>query len=149
MSVLNLSFFRKLINKPAIPAGTVNKKSLLLRVLLIERDEHDRKKIGELLHRSFEIIEFDDEFEAVNYVRRNHVDIALINDAVLENINAGRILYLLRENTTTPFRAFALTSHFSELQRAYLKTAGFEHVLAKPMNEISFNDLVYFNKVLH
>lgn len=149
MSALNLNFFRNLINWPAPTVQPAIEKTSLPRVLVIEHNELDRRTLTHALRQSFEVVDFGDEFDAVAYVRRNHVDVALINDAVLQNINAGRILYSLRENSKDPFRAFALTAHFSELQRAYLTTAGFEQVLPKPMNPMMFSDLFYFNKVLN
>ena len=150
MSALNFNFFRNLIQWPASAHETVpDQKTSLPRVMLIESNEIDRRTVGQILRQSFEVVEFGDEYDAVSYIRRNRVDIALINDAVLQNINAGRILFTLRENSKEPFRAFALTSHFSDLQRAYLTTAGFEQVLAKPMNAVMFSDLVYFSKVLN
>jgi DNA-binding response OmpR family regulator len=146
---MNLSFFRNLIIGPAVVKNNaVARQTSQLRVLLIEGDEADRKKLSKALRPSFEVIELGDEYDAIRYVARNTIDIALITDALFQNVNAGRILYSLRENSAGMFRAFALTAHYSEPQVVYLRTAGFEQVLVKPVDELLFNDLVYFNKVV-
>src|SRR5687767_12788723 len=103
MSALNFNFFRNLIHWPASADETApDQKISLPRVMLIESNEMDRRIVGQVLRESFEVVDFGDEYDAVSYIRRNRVDIALINDAVLQNINAGRILYTLRENSKDP-----------------------------------------------
>jgi DNA-binding response OmpR family regulator len=149
MSAVNLRFFRNLLTRTSSGhQQPVEAPASMIRVLMIEQNINDRKALTELLHAGFDVVEFDDEIEALGYVKTNTIDIALINDSLFHNINAGRMLYSLRENSQSQFRAFALTSNYSESQILYLKTAGFEQVLCKPINGNELHDLVFFNKIV-
>lgn len=117
-----------------------------IRILLVEREDYVRTSIKRLLENSFEVVDFGYDFDAVEYVKRNTVDLAILSDDLFENINGARLLLSLRENCKQTFRAFALISHLSYAQRSYLITAGFEDIICKPVKFTEFSDLVYFRK---
>ena len=141
-------FFRKIFfprgDKPLRPSKAT---AASIRILLVERENYVRISIRKLLENSFEVVDFRSGSDAVEYIKHNTVDIAIVSDDLCENINGASLLLSLRENCKQTFRAFALISQLSEAQRNYLITAGFEEIICKPVKFPEFSDLVYFRKV--
>ena len=124
------------------PKGTVAS----IRILLVEREDYVRIPIRKLLENSFEVVDFRSGFDAVEYIKRNTIDVAILSDDLFENINGASLLLSLRENCKQTFRAFALMSQLSDSQRNYLIAAGFEDIICRPVKFPEFSDLVYFRK---
>ena len=140
-------FFKKLFPRKGIKPLQMSKATAgPIRILLVEREDYVRTSIKKLLENSFEVVDFRCEFDAVKYVKRNTVDLAILSDDLFENINGASLLLSLRKNCKKTFRAFALISQLSDAQRNYLITAGFEDIICKPVKFPDFSDLVYFRK---
>jgi len=142
-------FFRKLFShkrvKPLQPSKATDAS---IRILLVEREDYVRISIRKLLENSFEVVDFRGQFEAVEYIKRNTINVAILSDDLFENINGASLLLSLKENSKQTFRAFALTSQRSDAQRNYLINVGFEDIICKPIKFPEFSDLVYFRKPL-
>ena len=141
-------FFRKLFSPKGVKPLQMSKATAVpIRILLVEREDYARISIKKLLENAFEVVDFRGEFDAVEYIKRNTVDVAILSDDLFENINGASVLSSLRENCKQTFRAFALISQLSDAQRNYLISAGFEEIICKPVKLPEFSDLVYFRKV--
>jgi len=140
-------FFKKLFSPSGVkPLQPSQSTAASIRILLVEREDFTRISIKKLLENSFEVVDFRGQFEAVEYIKRSTVDIAILSDDLFENINGVSLLLSLRKNCKQTFRAFALISQLSDAQRNYLITSGFEDIICKPVKFPEFSDLVYFRK---
>lgn len=118
----------------------------VIKLLIIDANDLDRNLTKRALENRFWVADFSNLLNVIEFVKENPIDVVIINDSYSENINAAEVLFSLQQHCRKSFRAFAATRHYSESQRAFLLSAGFEELLCKPIDGAALTDLICFKR---